>query len=77
MSPQKVWRSVMSFDVFLDYTCGFSNRARHWLDALDSTELVWRPFSLPAVWASGRVAGRGCRRPAPHRTEQHRPEGCQ
>ncbi len=46
MSPQKVWRSVMSFDVFLDYTCGFSNRARHWLDALDSTELVWRPFSL-------------------------------
>ncbi len=36
----------MSFDVFFDYTCGFSNRARHWLDALDSTELVWRPFSL-------------------------------
>ncbi len=36
----------MSFDVFFDYTCGFSNRARHWLDALDSAELVWRPFSL-------------------------------
>jgi len=34
---------------------------------------------LPAVWASGRVAGRGCRRPAPtqNRTEQHRPEGYQ
>jgi len=37
---------MMSIDVFFDYTCGFSNRARHWLDAVDSAELVWRPFSL-------------------------------
>ncbi len=36
----------ISADVFFDYTCGFSNRARHWLDAIDSVELVWRPFSL-------------------------------
>jgi hypothetical protein len=36
----------MTVDVFFDYTCGFSNRARHWLDALEDTELSWRPFSL-------------------------------
>jgi hypothetical protein len=36
----------MSVDVFFDYTCRFSNRARHWLDALDDTETRWRPFSL-------------------------------
>ena len=36
----------MSVDVFFDYTCGFSNRARHWLDALEDVDLVWRPFSL-------------------------------
>jgi hypothetical protein len=36
----------MTLDVFFDYTCGFSNRARHWLDAIDGVELVWRPFSL-------------------------------
>jgi hypothetical protein len=36
----------MTVEVFFDYTCGFSNRARHWLDALDGVELVWRPFSL-------------------------------
>ncbi len=36
----------MSVDVFFDYTCGFSNLARHWLDALESTVVVWRPFSL-------------------------------
>lgn len=36
----------MSVDVFFDYTCGFSNRGRHWLDALEDTELVWKPFSL-------------------------------
>ena len=33
-------------EVFFDYTCGFSNRGRYWLDALKDTELVWRPFSL-------------------------------
>jgi hypothetical protein len=36
----------MTVDVFFDYTCGFSNRARHWLDTLEGTELSWRPFSL-------------------------------
>jgi len=39
----------MSVEVFFDYTCGFSNRARHWLDALQPAggeQLVWRPFSL-------------------------------
>lgn len=36
----------MSVDVFFDYTCAFSNRSRHWLDALEDTDLVWRPFSL-------------------------------
>ncbi|MEO3936866.1 DsbA family protein [Dermatophilaceae bacterium Soc4.6] len=33
-------------EVFFDYTCGFSNRARHWLDAVDGVRVVWRPFSL-------------------------------
>ncbi|SDX59887.1 Predicted dithiol-disulfide isomerase, DsbA family [Modestobacter sp. DSM 44400] len=36
----------MSVEVFFDYTCGFSNRARRWLDRLDGVEVVWRPFSL-------------------------------
>ncbi len=36
----------MSVDVFFDYTCGYSNRARHWLDALEDAQLMWRPFSL-------------------------------
>lgn len=36
----------MSVSVFFDYTCGFSNRARHWLDALHGVEVTWRPFSL-------------------------------
>ena len=36
----------MRVDVFFDYTCGFSNRARHWLDGLHGVEVVWRPFSL-------------------------------
>jgi hypothetical protein len=35
-----------SIEVFFDYTCGFSNRARHWLDELDGVEVEWRPFSL-------------------------------
>lgn len=42
-------------DVFFDYTCGFSNRGRHWLDALEDTELVWRPFSL--LEQNGRDGG--------------------
>ncbi len=36
----------MTVGVFFDYTCGYSNRARHWLDALEDAELDWRPFSL-------------------------------
>lgn len=36
----------MMVEVFFDYTCGFSNRARHWLDALDDVAVRWRPFSL-------------------------------
>ena len=36
----------MTVAVFFDYTCGFSNHARHWLDALEGTEANWRPFSL-------------------------------
>jgi predicted DsbA family dithiol-disulfide isomerase len=36
----------MTIDVFFDYTCGFSNRARHWLDALTALQIRWRPFSL-------------------------------
>lgn len=32
-------------EVFFDYTCGFSNRARRWLDALE-VPVRWRPFSL-------------------------------
>ncbi|SDY81830.1 Predicted dithiol-disulfide isomerase, DsbA family [Modestobacter sp. DSM 44400] len=38
--------TVMAAAVFFDYTCGFSNRARHWLDHLDDVEVSWRPFSL-------------------------------
>jgi len=37
---------VIDVEVFFDYACGFSNRARHWLDALDGVQVVWRPFSL-------------------------------
>lgn len=37
---------MIDVEVFFDYTCGFSNRARHWLDALDDVQVVWRPFSL-------------------------------
>ncbi|MDQ6754524.1 MAG: DsbA family protein [Actinomycetota bacterium] len=33
-------------EVFFDYTCAFSNRTRHWLEALDGIAAVWRPFSL-------------------------------
>ena len=33
-------------DVLFDYSCGYSNRGRHWLDSLEGAELVWRPFSL-------------------------------
>lgn len=36
----------MSVDVFFDYTCGFSNRGRHWLDGVEDAEIDWRPFSL-------------------------------
>jgi predicted DsbA family dithiol-disulfide isomerase len=39
----------MGVEVFFDYTCGFSNRARHWLDGLESAgsqQFRWRPFSL-------------------------------
>jgi hypothetical protein len=36
----------MTVGVFFDYTCGYSNRARHWLDALEDAEIDWRPFSL-------------------------------
>ena len=37
---------MIDVEVFFDYTCGFSNRARHWLDALDGVQVLWRPFSL-------------------------------
>jgi hypothetical protein len=43
----------MSVEVFFDYTCGYSNRARHWLDALEDAQLVWRPFSLREQNARG------------------------
>ncbi len=33
-------------EVFFDYTCGFSNRARRWLDGLEDVVVRWRPFSL-------------------------------
>lgn len=39
-------------EVFFDYTCGYSNRARHWLNALNALEGLqasWRPFSLLEV----------------------------
>jgi predicted DsbA family dithiol-disulfide isomerase len=36
----------MTVEVFFDYTCGYSNRARHWLDAVEDAEIDWRPFSL-------------------------------
>ena len=36
----------MTASVFFDYTCGYSNRARHWVDALRDAEIDWRPFSL-------------------------------
>ena len=36
----------MTVEVFFDYTCGFSHRAQHWLDAVSAAEVVWRPFSL-------------------------------
>jgi len=36
----------MRVDVFFDYTCGFSNRAHHWLEAVPDADVRWRPFSL-------------------------------
>jgi hypothetical protein len=36
----------MTVEVFFDYTCGYSNRARHWLDALEDIKIDWRTFSL-------------------------------
>ncbi|MDQ3431292.1 MAG: DsbA family protein [Actinomycetota bacterium] len=36
----------MTVEVFFDYTCGFSHRAQHWLDAVSAAVVVWRPFSL-------------------------------
>jgi 2-hydroxychromene-2-carboxylate isomerase len=36
-------------EVFFDFTCEFSNRARHWLDGLEGLEVRWRPFSLLEV----------------------------
>ena len=36
----------MTVGVFFDYTCGYSNRAWRWLDALEDPEIDWRPFSL-------------------------------
>ncbi len=36
-------------EVFFDFTCEFSNRARHWLDELPGLKVVWRPFSLLEV----------------------------
>ncbi len=38
--------TVMAAEVFFDYTCEYSNRARHWLDQLDDVAVTWRPFSL-------------------------------
>lgn len=38
--------TVMAAEVFFDYTCEYSNRARHWLDQLDDVPVTWRPFSL-------------------------------
>lgn len=39
----------MTVDVFFDFTCEYSNRARHWLDDLDGPPVRWRPFSLLEV----------------------------
>lgn len=36
-------------EAFFDFTCEFSNRARHWLDAMPGVEVVWRPFALLEV----------------------------
>lgn len=41
--------SVERVEVFFDFTCEFSNRARHWLDGLEGLEVTWRPFSLLEV----------------------------
>jgi len=37
---------VTTIEVFFDFTCEFSNRARHWPDALSRVDVTWRPFSL-------------------------------
>ena len=36
----------MTVRVFFDYTCGYSDRAQHWLDAVEDVDVDWRPFSL-------------------------------
>ncbi len=36
----------MSVDAFFDYTCGFSNRAEYWLEAVPDADVRWQPFSL-------------------------------
>lgn len=37
---------MTNVEVFFDYTCAFSDRGRHRLDALEDTTLVWWPFAL-------------------------------
>jgi hypothetical protein len=46
----------MTVAVLFDDTCGFSNRARHGLDALENADLVWKPPSLLEQngWNGGR-----------------------
>ena len=46
MTKDSAEDAVMAAEVFFDYTCGYSNRARHWLDQLDGIAVTWRPFSL-------------------------------
>lgn len=48
--------AVTVVEVFFDYTCGFSNRARHWLDQLDDVQVAWRPFSLLEQNRHGRLS---------------------
>lgn len=35
--------------VYFDFTCEYSNRARHWIDGLPGLDVTWKPFSLLEV----------------------------
>ena len=45
-------RHEVDVEVFFDFTCEFSYRARHWLEGMEGMEVIRRPLSLLEVTAT-------------------------